>query len=101
MIDGDFDEFTLSNTVYPFGIDAKHENKLSVKITIEPFKSKNSNSRGNILYLQKNIPFCEDVTGLRPCKYVDTYFGDIFESLKMHLQLKTLFYFKSSLKPKN
>jgi hypothetical protein len=94
MIDGDFDEFTLSNTVHPFGIDAKHENKLSVKITIEPFKSKNSNSRGNILYLQKNIPFCEDVTGLRPCKYVDTYFGDIFEYSKEGVSSKDLILFQ-------
>jgi len=94
MIDGDFDEFTLSNTVHPFGIDAKQENKLSINITIEPFKRKNSNSRGDILYLQKNTTFCEDVTGLRPCKYEDTYFGDIFEYSKDGVSSKDLILFQ-------
>jgi hypothetical protein len=94
MIDGDFDEFILSNTVYPFGIDAKQENKLSVKLTIEPFKNRNTNSKGYVLYLQKNVPFCKDVTGLRSCKFNYTYHGDIYEIEKKGFKKKELILFQ-------
>ena len=53
MIDGDFDEFTLSNTVYPFGIEAKQENKLSEKVTIEPFKGKNLRGFLYVIYKEQ------------------------------------------------
>jgi hypothetical protein len=94
MIDGDFDEFTLMNTVHPFGIDVKQENKLSVKLTIEPFKDKNTNSKGYVLYLQKNMPFCKDLTGLKPCKFNNTFYGDVFEINKQGLKTKELLLFQ-------
>lgn len=79
MIKGDFDQFILSNTIYPFGLEIKKVNKLSLRITIEPFKYFNSKSRGVVLYLQNDFPYSQDVTGLRPTKHQNVYYGDFYK----------------------
>ena len=79
MQKGDFDQFILSNTIYPYGLAVKRANKLSLRITIEPFKHLNSKSKGVIIYLQNDIPHNQDETGLRPTKYANIYFGDLYK----------------------
>lgn len=79
MIKGDFDQFILSNTIYPFGLVINRDNKLSLRITIEPFKGLNSKSQGVLLYLQNEVPCNKDETGLRPTKYNDIYYGDFYK----------------------
>ena len=48
-----FNKFSLSNAVYAFGIDAKQENKLSEKVTIEPFKGKNLRGFLYVIYKEQ------------------------------------------------
>jgi hypothetical protein len=76
---GDFDQFILVNTIYPFGLATRKRNNLCPKITIEPHKGINTKTKGAILYLQNEIPNVKDETGLWPTKYDNTYYGDFYE----------------------
>jgi len=90
MVHGDFDEFVLLNTIYPFGISVNKSNRLSIRITIEPYKGFNSKSKGAILYLQNDVPNNQDETGLRPTKFIDTYYGDFYKFNDAGTKIKDL-----------
>lgn len=77
MIKGDFDEFVLANTIYPFGIAINRlNNKLSLHIIIEVLDSK---SKGVVFYLQNGVPNIQDETGLRSTKFMHIYYGDFYK----------------------
>tara|TARA_R110002050_G_scaffold17668_4_gene52187 strand:+ start:1519 stop:2058 length:540 start_codon:yes stop_codon:yes gene_type:complete len=78
MKQGDFDEFLLQNTIYPYGKIINRENKLSVHITIEPFKNCNTHTKHAILYLQTK-PNNEDLTGLWFTGVLGTFYGDFYK----------------------
>tara|TARA_R110002167_G_scaffold365859_1_gene591663 strand:+ start:3834 stop:4373 length:540 start_codon:yes stop_codon:yes gene_type:complete len=78
MKQGDFDEFLLLNTIYPYGEVINRENKLSVHITIEPFKNCNTLTKDAILYLQTK-PTNEDLTGLWFTGLNRTFYGDFYK----------------------
>ena len=90
MVRGDFDQFILSNTIRPFGIPIVRNNKLSLRITIEPFKHINSNSKGVLLYLQNEIPHNQDESGLRRTKYKNLFYGDFYKLNKTGAKCRDL-----------
>lgn len=90
MIIGDFDQFILSNTIYPFGFAINRNNRLAIRIILEPFKNFNSKSKGVVLYLQNEVPNRKDETGLRPAKFIHTYYGDFYKFNNDGIKIKDL-----------
>ncbi|TLF46926.1 hypothetical protein [Maribacter aurantiacus] len=90
---GDFDRFTLKNTIHPFGIRPNVENRLTVGIVLEPFKDCNTQTRGAILYLQTE-PYARDETGLFPTRFRNAYYGDLYEKHPDGTKSKDLLLFQ-------
>ncbi|MCB0747281.1 MAG: hypothetical protein KDC90_07435 [Ignavibacteriae bacterium] len=54
--------------------------ELALNVEIEPFKNRNTKTKGVKLYFRNRFPFpyeAKDETGLRPTMFLDCYYGDI------------------------
>jgi hypothetical protein len=97
---GDFDQFILVNTIYPYGLATRKRNNLCPKITIEPHKGINTKTKGAILYLQNEIPDVKDETGLWPTKYDNTFYGDFYDFNNNGRKVKDLILLQAVLETK-
>ncbi len=73
-----FNEFVLVNRLDLYSTLNANRYELALIVEIEPFKGKNTNTKGASLYFRNCYPHDpKDETGLFPTRYENIYFGDL------------------------